>query len=60
MKKMEIYRKKINNKKMIDATDWKNRCGWFDVKGEKYVDIKKSTQDAYDQKKDVNFCPVAA
>ena len=60
MKKMKVYRQKVNNKKMIDTTDRKRRVRRCNVKDAKYVDIKKCAEDANDQKKDIAFGPAAA
>ena len=60
MKKVEVDRQKVNNKKMIDTTDRKYRVGRFEVKGQEYISIKKRTEDTNDQKKTVAFGPASA
>jgi hypothetical protein len=56
VEKMNIYREKIDDKKMIRATDQEGCFGGFEVKGKKDVDVKKRTEHTYCKKKKIDLC----
>lgn len=55
MKKMNIHRKKIHNKKMIRSTDKKRRFFGLGVEGKKNVKVKKRSEDADGKEKKVGL-----
>jgi hypothetical protein len=55
MKKMKIHREKIYNKKMIRSADAKGCFFGLGVKGKKNVKVKKRSEDADGQKKEVGL-----
>lgn len=54
---MNIHREKIHNKKMIRSADAKRRFFGLGVEGKKDVKVKKRSEDADGQKKEVGLGP---
>jgi hypothetical protein len=59
MKKMDIHRKKIHNKKMVDAADCKCGLRGSDVKGDHDVDVKKRAEQTYNKEQKIGLGPAA-
>jgi hypothetical protein len=57
MKKMNIHREKIHNKKMIRSADAKRHFFGLCVEGKKNVKVKKRSEDADGKKKEVGLGP---
>jgi hypothetical protein len=57
MKKMDIHREKIHNKKMIRSADAKRHFFGLGVEGKKNVKVKERSEDADGQKKEVGLGP---
>jgi hypothetical protein len=57
MKKMNVHRKKIHNKKMIRSADAQRCFFGLDVECKKNVKVKKRSEDADDKKKEVGLGP---
>jgi hypothetical protein len=55
MKKVNVYREKINDKKMIYPTDEEGGFSRFDIECKKNVDVEKRTKDADNKKKNIGF-----
>jgi len=55
MKKMKIHREKVHNKKMIRSADSKRCFFGLSIEGEKNVKVKKRSENADGQKKEVGF-----
>lgn len=54
---MNIHREKIHNKKMVRSADAKRRFFGLSVEGKKDVKVKKRSEDADGQKKEVGLGP---
>jgi len=60
VKKMQVYRQKINKKKMVDTADQQGGFSGFQVEGQQDIDVEKRAEQTDDKEEKVGLRFAAA